>query len=146
MTILEVLSDEHREVSQLLKTISRSRSAKSREKHFVEMKQMLEMHAFLEQLVFYSALLDSTSHKVLIEHAQEEHQRITDALAELDSIPKHDKEWMPKFHVLKEMIQDHVKEEEGEIFDQARKSFNQERLQRLGAEMVTRKAEQLAVQ
>lgn len=146
MTILEVLRDDHKQVSELLNTISRTRTAKPREKHFVEVKQMVEMHSYLEQLIFYRALLSFTENQDLIQHAQEEHQHITELMAELDSLAKEDREWMPKFRALKEAIKNHVAEEEGKVFDRARKSLSPERLNQLGAEMVTKKAEQLAVQ
>jgi hemerythrin-like domain-containing protein len=146
VTILDVLKDDHKEVAELLKKISRVRTAKSRETYFVEMKQSLEMHAFLEQLIFYRALLRSSDHQSVVERADEDHRQITDQMAELDSLKKDDPEWMPKFRSLKGSIEDHVQEEETELFERARKMFSEEQLRTLGAEMVTKKAEQLATQ
>ena len=146
MTILDVLKEDHKEVDEFLKRISRVRTAKSREKYFVEMKQSLEMHSYLEQLIFYRALLESSNGQKVVEHAVEEHQQITDQMAELDSLPKDDPDWMPKFRVLKGSIEDHVQEEETDLFERAKKSLSEERLTTLGAEMATKKAEQIAVQ
>ena len=146
MTILEVLSEDHQEVSLQLKTIAKTRSVKSREKHFVEMKQSLEIHAFLEQLIFYKALFEVQENREIIQRSEEEHELITELLAVLDSLPKDEEEWMPKFRILKEAIEAHVKKEEGEIYDRARKTLSADQLTKLGAEMATKKAEQLAVQ
>jgi hemerythrin-like domain-containing protein len=146
MDILEVLKEDHKEVSQLLKKISRTRALKSREKIFVDMKQSVEIHSFLEQLIFYTALQDSPENEFVVESAQKEHQEIEYLLAELDSLPKDDEEWMPKFRLVKERIEEHVKEEESALFDCAHQTFTPQRLLDLGAEMTTKKAEQLAVQ
>jgi hemerythrin-like domain-containing protein len=146
MMILDVLKEDHREVAELLKKISRVRTAKSREKYFVEMKQSLEIHAYLEQLIFYRALLQSSDHQGAVESADQDHRRITDQMAELDSLQKDDPEWMPKFRTLKGNIEDHVRKEETDLFERAQKSLSEEQLRKLGAEMVTKKAEQLAVQ
>ena len=146
MNILDVLKEDHKEVAELLLKISRVRTAKSREKYFVEMKQSLEMHSYLEQLIFYRALLESSDHQTAVEHAGEEHQQITDQMAELDSLPKDDPEWMPKFRTLKQSIANHVQEEETDLFERARNSLSEEQLTRLGAEMATKKAGQMAVQ
>ena len=145
MNILDVLKEDHKEVTELLFKISKVRTAKSREKYFVEMKQALEMHSYLEQLIFYRALLESPDHQSA-EHAGEEHQQITEQMAELDSLAKDDPEWMPKFRTLKQSIADHVQEEETDLFERARKALSEGRLNRLGAEMATKKAEQVAVQ
>lgn len=146
MTILEVLAEDHREVAELLKKISRLRTAKTREKYFVEMKQSLEMHSFLEQLIFYRELLGSSDHQKAGQRAIDEHQSIAERLAELDSMPKDDEEWMPRFRSLKESIQSHVDDEESDLFERAKKILSYEQLEKLGAEMATKKAEQLAVQ
>jgi hypothetical protein len=146
MTILDVLKDDHKEVAELLKKISRVRTAKSREKFFVEMKQSVEMHAYLEQLIFYRALLESADDQAAVEHAGEEHRRITELMAELDSLPKHDADWIKKFRILRGSIENHVQEEETDLFERAQNKLSEERLIKLGAEMATKKAEQLALQ
>jgi hypothetical protein len=146
VTILDVLKDDHKEVAELLKKITRLRSAKSREKHFVEMKQSVEMHAFLEQLIFYRALLQSSDHQSAVEKADQDHDKISEQMAELDSLQKDDPNWITKFRLLKGSIEDHVQEEESDLFERARKTLSEEQLRKLGAEMVTKKAEQLAVQ
>ena len=146
MTILDVLKEDHKEVAELLKRVSRVRTVKSREKYFVEMKQSLEMHSYLEQLIFYRALLESSDHQTAVEHAGQEHGQITDQMAELDSLPNDDSDWMPKFQRLRERIEAHVQEEETDLFERAKKTLSEERLTKLGAEMVTKKAEQLAAQ
>ena len=146
MNILDVLKEDHKEVTELLLKISRVRTAKSREKYFVEMKQSFEMHSYLEQLIFYRALLESSDDRSAAEHAVEEHQQITDQMAELDSLAKDDPEWMPKFRTLKQSIANHVQEEETDLFERARKALSDEQLTRLGAEMATKKAGQVAVQ
>src|SRR5687767_4035797 len=104
------------------------------------------MYSYLEQLIFYRALLDSGENAKAIERATHDHQMVTDLLAELDSMQKNDAEWMEKFRILRQSVQAHVDEEESDLFDRSTQTLSEEQLRKLGAEMATKKAEQLASQ
>src|SRR6478752_7317810 len=64
--------------------------------------------------------------------AYEEHALVKQLLAELASAPKDNEEWTAKFTVLKENIEHHVEEEEGEMFTKARKVFSKDEIEKLG--------------
>ena len=65
-------------------------------------------------------------------------------LAELESGAKDDETWTAKFTVLKENIEHHVEEEEGEMFKQARKVLSKAEIEELGTRMEKAKGEQKA--
>ncbi len=65
-------------------------------------------------------------------------------LSELDTEAKDDETWTAKFTVLKENIEHHVEEEEGELFKKARKVLSQEEIEELGARMEEAKSKQKA--
>jgi hemerythrin-like domain-containing protein len=50
-----------------------------------------------------------------------------------------DEKWGAKFPVLKENLEHHIEEEEGEMFKQARQVFDQDELAQLGESMKARK-------
>jgi hemerythrin-like domain-containing protein len=64
--------------------------------------------------------------------AIEEHQLLRMAFSVLDKTPENDKTWLPKIEVIKDNIEHHVEEEEGEIFEAARKKLSKEKLEELG--------------
>jgi hypothetical protein len=61
-------------------------------------------------------------------------------VAELHSMARDDERWGAKFKVLKESLEHHIKEEEGEMFRTARAIFSRDELQQMGARMAKLKA------
>jgi hypothetical protein len=59
-------------------------------------------------------------------------------------MPVDDERWMAKVTVLKENVEHHVEEEEGEMFKDARKVLNAEQIESLGARLEAAKQEQKA--
>jgi hemerythrin-like domain-containing protein len=76
--------------------------------------------------------------------AFEEHRIVKQLLAELEASSKDDEQWTAKFTVLKENIEHHVEEEEGEMFTKARKVLSEEEIETLGTRMEKAKGEQKA--
>ena len=62
-------------------------------------------------------------------------------MGELEATDVSDERWAAKFKVMKENIEHHIEEEEGEMFKQARSVFEAEELRELGERMAARKAQ-----
>jgi hemerythrin-like domain-containing protein len=62
-------------------------------------------------------------------------------MAELEGLPVDDEAWGAKAKVMKENVEHHMEEEEGEMFEKARQVFDREELQELGTRMEQRKVE-----
>jgi len=60
---------------------------------------------------------------------------VKELLKELASTPKDTEEWTAKLTVLKENVEHHVEEEEGEMFKKARKVLTDEEAEELGSRM-----------
>ena len=74
----------------------------------------------------------------------EEHKVVKRLLSELESEPKDAEEWTAKFTVLKENVEHHVEEEEGEMFKKARRVLSQEEIDELGTRLEEAKGKQKA--
>ncbi len=61
----------------------------------------------------------------------------------MQSLGKDEEEWTAKFTVLKENVEHHVEEEEGEMFTKARKVLSEEDAEALGTRMEKAKHEQM---
>jgi hypothetical protein len=76
----------------------------------------------------------------VLEGYQEHH--IADVLTrELHALATDDERWGAKFKVLKESLEHHIQEEEGDMFRKARGIFSREDLRALGARMTQMKAD-----
>ena len=111
---------------------------------FNQIKAALEVHAAIEEEIFYPAVKKARSEHVKdeIREAYEEHKQIKSLLAQVSSITPADETYDMKIKVLKEDVEHHVKEEEeGEMFPDAKRFLGESRLVELGAQLEARKQE-----
>jgi hemerythrin-like domain-containing protein len=145
MNALSLLKADYKKVSGLFKKLepTTERGVKTREELFATLKQELDVHTYIEETYLYPVLekADET-HDIALE-AFEEHAVVKDLLAELEKLSKDDETWGAKLKVLKENVEHHVEEEEGEMFKKARKVLSEEELESLGARMERAKESQL---
>ena len=143
MDALSLLKEDHDKVKKLLKDLDSTteRGVKTREQLFNKIKQELEIHEAIEEEIFYPALKDHPKTKELTLEAYEEHHVVDLVMAEIDGIPFDQETWGAKFTVMKENVEHHIEEEEGEMFKQAKQVFDEDELSQLGESMAKRKQE-----
>jgi hemerythrin-like domain-containing protein len=134
MNPFNLLKSDHEKVAGILSSIDETteRAAKGRDELFARLKQELELHTKIEEEIFYPALEDSEQTRDITLEAYEEHNLVKQLLAELEAAPKDTEEWTAKFTVLKENIEHHVEEEEGEMFKKARTALSEDEIEALG--------------
>jgi hemerythrin superfamily protein len=142
-----LLKQDHEAVKQLFKREEKAAKAAGPDKAsvFGEIKAALEVHATIEEEIFYPAVKKARSEHVKdeVREAYEEHKQIKSLLAQISSTQPGDETYNMKIKVLKEDVEHHVEEEEGEMFPDAQKLLGKNRLIELGREMEALK-EQLA--
>jgi hypothetical protein len=143
MDAMSLLKDDHDKVKKILGQLDSTteRGVKTREELFTKLKHELEIHEAIEEEIFYPALREHPKTKELTLEAYEEHHVVDAVMAEISGIPYDDETWGAKLTVMKENLEHHIEEEEGEMFDQARKVFDRAELVELGERMLARKQE-----
>jgi hypothetical protein len=144
MNAFELLKKDHKKVSDLFKQLEETteRAVKTREELFGKLKQELDIHARIEETIFYPAIKEAKeTHEITLE-AIEEHKVVKQLLSELESLSVSEEEWTAKLKVLKENVEHHVEEEEGEMFKDAQKVLSREQIEELGARLESAKQEQ----
>ena len=143
MDAIQLLKADHDKVKKLLTEgdATTERAEKTRPELLATIKQELTVHEDIEETIFYPALKEHPKAKEIVNEAYEEHNVVDTVMAELEATDVTDERWAAKFTVMKENIEHHIEEEEGEMFKQARSVFNAEELQELGDRMAARKAE-----
>ncbi len=144
MNAFELLKKDHEKVSGIFEKLEATteRAIKTREELFARLKSELDVHAQIEETIFYPTIKEAAAtHEITLE-AIEEHHVIKQLLAELDGMPPDRDEWTAKLTVLKENVEHHVEEEEGEMFKKARQVLSQEQIEELGTRMEAAKKEQ----
>jgi hypothetical protein len=137
MNAFALLKADHEKVAGLLETIENTteRALKGREEIFARLKEELDLHAAIEEEIFYPALEDAEETRDITLEAYEEHRLVKQLLSELEAAPKDSEEWSAKFSVLKENIEHHVEEEEEEMFKKARQALTEEEIEELGEQL-----------
>jgi len=140
MDLLKRLSDDHREIKQLLKRLdlTTERGSKIREKLFNQFKALLVAHSKSEEAVLYDRMKkgDPDARDAALE-GYEEHHLANLLLKELTSLSKDHERWGAKLTVLKESLEHHIEEEEAAFFSKARKMFTRTELTEFNEEFAT---------
>jgi hemerythrin superfamily protein len=146
MNAFTLLKADHKKVAGILEKLDETteRGVKTREELFTQLKTELDIHTRIEETIFYPALKDADETRDITLEAFEEHKVVKTLLGELESLGKDEEEWTAKFAVLKENIEHHVEEEEGEMFAKARKVLGEDGAETLGTRMEKAKGEQKA--
>ena len=141
MDAIAMLKADHDKVKGLLSDLESTteRGVKTREELFATIKGELTIHEVIEEEIFYPALRSHPKAKDIVLEAYEEHHVVDLLMGELESLDVSDPTWGAKAIVMKENIEHHIEEEEGEMFRQARQVFDRQELQDLGDRMAQRK-------
>jgi hemerythrin superfamily protein len=145
MNAFTLLKADHKKVAGILEKLDSTteRGVKTREELFTQLKTELDVHTRIEETIFYPALEQADETRDITLEAFEEHRLVKQLLGELQSLGKDEEQWTAKFTVLKEQIEHHVEEEEGEMFPKARKVLGEEEAEALGTRMEEAKEKQL---
>ena len=144
MNAIKMLKEDHKKVKGLFREYEKAGEKAFQKKEEIARKacEELEIHARIEEEIFYPAVDEDTSKEgsKLVDEAKEEHQIVKDLIAQLKDLKVEDKEFEAKFKVLTENVEHHIEEEEGEMFPEATKKLK-DQLEDLGAQMEELKKE-----
>src|SRR3989440_12951044 len=133
--ILQDLHQDHEAVSKLIEQLLKTESAAERSPVFKELMSMLLAHSHAEQNVLYKKMEKSEDEKArsFAFEGTNEHQIVEQQLQKmLQARNKASEQWTAQLTVLRELVNHHVKEEEGTGFTCARREFDAEELTKLG--------------
>ncbi|MCE3044744.1 hemerythrin domain-containing protein [Legionella sp. 16cNR16C] len=120
MDIYDYLKMDHEKVNHLFKLFEKTTLMMRQHEIVTLIAQELLVHAHSEQETFYKFLAQHPSTRELAEHGKKEHVEIEEQI----NIVNHSwgsEQWVQAVLKLKEIVEHHVKEEEGEIFKKAKK-------------------------
>lgn len=120
MDIYGLLSEDHARVHSLFTTMDSSGDPAERQRLLDQLKRELDLHTQLEEELFYPELLHSQRTGDRVRHALHEHGEIHREMMALSGVDADSDSWRERFQAVRARIEDHVKEEENQLFPQAR--------------------------
>jgi hemerythrin-like domain-containing protein len=141
---IEMLKEDHAKVKKAFKEFENmDRSDTETCRQVVQtVCDDLKVHTTLEEEIFYPAVRAAIEDEDIMNEASVEHETAKMLIEQLENMEPDDPNYYATFTVLGEYVMHHVKEEEGEMFPQAKKSDID--LEALGSRMQERKRELLS--
>ena len=137
MDAIKLLTEDHETIKDLMSRIEQTteRAEKGRDELFERLARELEAHSHIEEQIFYPAIKEQSETREITLEGIEEHHVVHRLMQELAFAPKTTEQWSAKFKVLRENVEHHIEEEEGEMFKGARKVLDKAQLEELGTRM-----------
>lgn len=135
MNAIQLLKDQHNEVSHLFGKVKATDDVGEMQKIFEKIKQKLDMHTHIEETIFYPRLREKEELEDIVKEGIEEHHQAKIFLRELSNLTDDSEKFEPKLKVLMEDVEHHVQEEEGQMFPKVEKAFDEAELEELGKQL-----------
>jgi hemerythrin-like domain-containing protein len=147
MNAIDLLKADHKKVKGLLEDLAgtTNRAAKKRTELLEKIRLEVEVHAAIEEEIFYPAFHQAgktgEDEKLFFE-ALEEHRAVREfVLPDLQDTDVSSEQFSGRAKVVKDLILHHAEEEEKEMFPRAKKLLSSEELNQLGGELEARKGD-----
>lgn len=142
LTAIDLLKEDHDKVKKAFKEFEKMDRADSETcRQLVRsVCDDLRVHTTLEEEIFYPAVREAIDDDDIMNEASVEHETAKTLIEQLENMDVDDPNYAATFTVLGEYVMHHVKEEEGEMFPQAKKAEGLD-LEALGEQMRARKEE-----
>ena len=138
MNAIDLLEEDHRKVKRMLAEGEETteHAEVTRTDLYATLRREMETHERIEEEIFYPALKEHPKARDIVLEGFEEHHVVDEIMGELGETDVSDETWAAKFKVMRENIEHHIEEEEGEMFPKARQVFDRDELDALGARML----------
>lgn len=138
----DALMDDHRHILALLDAMERTHTGETfqRTQLLLRLKRRLAAHAIAEEDVVYPLLHDHAHQEADVRHLYGEHADMKMHLYALEQMPKDDPAWRRRVIQLKELVAEHVQQEEDVDFPKLRNALDQRETARLSGHVQREKA------
>jgi hypothetical protein len=116
---VSLLKDDHDQVQRLFDKFEAAEGRPAKRKIVRQALTELQVHAAIEEEIFYPAVRKAIGKEIMNE-ADEEHHVAKLLIAELDSMKGSESHFDAKFMVLAENVRHHIQEEENEMLPKAK--------------------------
>ena len=115
-----LLKADHKLVEALFAEYKGTNSTAKKKLIVAQLCKELTIHAQIEEEIFYPAVQQALKDHELVPEAIVEHQTLKDLIAEVEGVEPDGDMYDAKIQVLSEYVKHHVKEEESEMFPEAK--------------------------
>ena len=140
MDALELLKQDHAKVKKLFEQ-AEDADEKEQQSIFTQIKTELEIHAEIEESVFYPAMQRYNELKDMVAESLEEHNKVKTLLKEMEGMVGSE-DFEDKLEELVDNVEHHAEdEEEAKMFPKVRELVSAAELDRLGSQLQAAKGQ-----
>jgi hemerythrin superfamily protein len=142
MRATQLLKADHAKVKKLFRQFERTtdRAVKTRQRLVDRIATELDVHAKIEEEIFYPAVQRVDALRRLVAESKKEHDEVKELVAELQGMSPDDENVEDKLEELRDAVLHHAsEEEEGKMFPRVHKAFDADELEQLGKRLQQRK-------
>jgi hemerythrin superfamily protein len=136
---VQLIKQDHKKVASLFEKYNKTKGQEAKQRIAEQAMQQLEVHAQIEEEIFYPAVRKELNDAALVNEALKEHKAVKELIEELKIMAGEDDEFEEKWAELVADVKHHVQEEESELLPQAEESEMD--LSDYGQQMAERKKE-----
>jgi hypothetical protein len=127
MEATKLIKQDHRAVKALFRKFQKATGQPEQQELADEIIRELSIHASVEEQLVYPALRSrETRFEAHVLDALEEHHAVKVILGELDEMNVGDERFEAKMHVVRELVESHIEEEEQKLLPRFEKLFDAE--------------------
>lgn len=132
MDILDLIKKERQQVETLFSNLENGGEIQQIYQYFNQLYEEINLQAEAKRQVFYPAISGYQDTEVLVDKAKNQQDAVKQMLEEIESFSPSSVEFNQKIRQLKQIIQQHVQEEEHEVFPLVRDCMNEAEREQLG--------------
>lgn len=114
-------SDHDRQRDMLASLAETSGDSAERRKLWKTFYYDIGAHAAAEEEAFYAPLMEDSKGQPKARHSVSEHHEVDEMIQDIEAMDFSSPGWLTRFKTMRERYEHHMKEEENEIFETARK-------------------------
>jgi hemerythrin superfamily protein len=139
MKIYEALAKDHLEVKELLAELIKLKEGDEETRHdlVADIRDALIPHSRAEESILYNSMRAMQEETGMVMHGYQEHAEAEALLRTLQVADKVDMGWKQTAKMLKEALEHHIEEEEGDIFTAAQELFTADEAEMMGRAFIS---------
>lgn len=119
---IELLIEDHKRVQKMFKDFEKLEDEEEKSALVEQARTELMIHTMLEEEIFYPAAREALNEAHLVNEAEVEHASAKELIEELEGYDGADEMADAKFKVLGKYVNYHIKEEQDELFPNAKRA------------------------
>lgn len=137
MNITEIITMDHRKADTLFMEIEKTDDPKKLQEFFGQLYKDLSVHAEAEEQIVYPAIRSYYSNT---QELYDEQAEMKQMLAQIKAMNPSSSDFKAQIKLLKTAVQDHVKEEENDMFPQIRRNFSEAQMEQMATQFKAAKS------